>query len=287
MHPAVTRGSRICALLAAGALLSSPSSAAAQNPFAWENATELSFVATSGNASANTLGLRTSLTGTDSVNTFKFEAGGLRSEIGITTRTASGTPTNFNVSKATTHELTAESYFARGRYDRSLGPAFLFSGLGWDRNTFAGVQNRYAFVAGVGRTWVESDASRFKTDVGATYTIQKDVDPAPDADEGFGGLRATIDAMRQLSEAAQYTSVLVSDLNLEETEDLRVDWTNSLSFQLTQALAFKTSLQLLYDKLPSLLEVPLFDGGGAPNGTVLTPGDEVDSILTLALVITL
>jgi hypothetical protein len=261
MHSAIFRVSCVCALLTAGALVGSPTSAAAQDAFIWDNATELSFVATSGNASANTLGLRTSLTATDSVNTFKFEAGGLRSEIGITARTASGTPGDFSVSKTTTSELTAESYFARGRYDRSLGPAFLFAGTGWDRNTFAGVQNRYSFVAGVGRTWVESDASRFKTDVGATYTIQKDVDPAPDADEGFGGLRATIDA--------------------------RVDWINSLSFRLSQSLAFKTSLQLLYDKLPSLLEVPLFDGGGSPNGTVLTPGDEVDTILTLALVITI
>jgi hypothetical protein len=34
--------------------------------------------------------------------------------------------------------------------------------------------------------------------------------------------------------------------------------------------------------------VPLFDGGGTPTGTdVLTPGDKVDHIVTLTLVIKL
>jgi putative salt-induced outer membrane protein YdiY len=213
--------------------------------------------------------------------------GGIRGETSTTARTATGTPGSFTVSETSTSQLTAESYFARGRYDRSLGPAFLFGGTGWERNTFAGVQNRYSFVAGVGRTWIDTDAGRFKTDVGATYTIQKDVDPAPGADDSFAGVRASIDAMRQITEGTQYTSTLVTDLNAEETEDLRADWINSLSFTLSQRLAFKTSLQLLFDNQPSLLQVPLFDAGGSPNGTVLTAGDKVDSVLTVTLVITL
>ena len=124
--------------------------------------------------------------------------------------------------------------------------------------------------------------------VGATYTIQKDVDPAPGVDEGFGGVRFSIDATRRLSESADYSSVLIVDENVEDTDDLRADWTNSVSLSLSESLALKTSLQLLYDKQPSLLGVPLLDGMGVPTGTdVLTPGDEVDSILTLTLVITL
>ena len=256
--------------------------------FVWQNATELTWVSTGGNASSSTLGLKAALTGTAAANTFKFDLGGVRGETTLRSLTATGTPSSFSVNETNDSELTAESYFARLRYDRSLGFAFTFGGAGWDRNTFAGVQNRYAVVAGVGKTWTETENGRFKTDIGATYTIQKDVDPAPGSDDAFGGIRLSFDAMRRLSESADFTSTLVVNENLEDTGDVRADWVNSLAVSMSERLALKTSLQLLYDRQPSLLGVPLFDGGGVPTGSnVLTPGDEVDSILTLALVITL
>lgn len=253
--------------------------------FVWENATELSFVATGGNASSSTLGLKGSLLGTNGPNAFKVEVGGIRGETSTTTRTATGTTTDFSVVETTTSQLTAETYFARGRYDRELDGAFAFAGFGWDRNTFAGIQNRYAGVLGVGRTWYEGDAGRFKTDIGVTYTIQKDVDPAPGADDAFGGLRLTVEATRSISEDVDYASNLLVDENLEDTEDLRTDWTNSVSVALSEALAFKTSLQLVFDNQPALLPVPL---SGAPAGTnVLVEGDKLDRVFTVALVIKL
>ncbi len=271
------------------ALLASANPVSAQDSgFTWQNATELSFVATGGNASSSTLGLKASLTGSDDLNTFKLDLGGVRGETGFRELAATGTPASFTVTETTRSELTAESYFARARADRSFGVVYGFGGVGWDRNTFAGVQNRYAFVTGAGRDWSTAEDTRFKTDLGLTYTIQKDVDPAPDADEGFGGIRLSVDAQRPLSATTTFASVLVVDENLENTDDLRADWTNSLSVSLSERLALKTSLQLLMDNQPSLLAVPLLDGGGTPSGTtVLTPGDKVDSILTLTLVITL
>ena len=269
--------------VAAGLALAAPVSAQ-DGGIAWENATELSFVSTGGNSSSSTLGLGTALTGTSGPNLFKIEGGAVRGE--TSTRTYTGTPASF--SQSDDSQLTAESYFLRGRYDRDLGQAYLFGGAGWERNTFSGIQNRYATVAGVGRTWVDSESGRFKTDLGATYTIQKDVAPVPGADEGFGGLRFSVDAMRQLSESAEFTSLLVVDENLEDTEDLRGNWINSLTLSLSEALAFKTSLQLLYDRQPALLSVPLVDGTGVPTGlTGSTLADEVDNILTFTLVITL
>lgn len=264
--------------------------AAAQDAegFTWENATELSFVATGGNASSSTLGLKSGLTGERGPNTFKIEVGGIRGETTLTARTATGTATNYTVNESSASQLTAESYFARARYDRALNGAYLFSGFGWDRNTFAGIDNRYAAVLGLGRAWVDDETSRFKTDLGATYTIQKDVDPAPGADDAFGGARLSVDARRRLTSTVSFQSMLLVDENLEDTDDLRADWTNSISVALTEGLSFKTSLQLLYDHQPALLSVPLLDGAGAPTGTrVLTPGDELDTVLTVALVISL
>lgn len=269
------------ATFGAGALQAQDASA-----FVWQNQTELSFVSTGGNASSSTFGLKSALTGKADANTFKLEVGGIRGETSFQDIRATGTTGSFTVVETNTSQLTAESYFARARYDRSFGSAFGFTGAGWDRNTFSGVQNRYGLVLGVGNTWTESETARFKTDVGLTYTIQKDVDPAPGADDGFGGIRISIDAMRQLSESAEYTSGLVIDENVEDTEDFRADWVNSIAVSLSDRLAFKTSLQLLFDNQPALLSVPLFDGGGTATGdNVLTPSNDLDSVFTVALVI--
>ena len=73
-----------------------------------------------------------------------------------------------------------------------------------------------------------------------------------------------------------------------KTDDFRADWVNSLSVAMSDRLALKTSLQLLFDNKPSLLSLPLVDGGGSPTGTtVFTPSDQVDSVVTLTLVIKL
>ena len=108
------------------------------------------------------------------------------------------------------------------------------------------------------------------------------------ADDGFGGIRFSVEVMRQLSATTEFNSVLVADENIEDTDDFRADWLNSLSVAMSDRLALKTSLQLLFDNKPSLLGVPLIDGGGMPTGnTVLTPSDEIDSVVTLTLVIKL
>lgn len=270
------------------ALLAPSTAVSAQSAFTWTNATELSFVSTGGNASSSTLGAKLALIGKGGDNTMKLELGGIRGETSFRALTAMGTETDFTVTETTTSQLTAESYFARARYDRSLGAAYTFGGAGWDRNTFAGIQNRYAMVAGFGKAFADDDAARFKADLGATYTIQKDVSPVAGADDAFGGLRLSIDAMKQLSPTTEFTSVLVADENLENSDDFRADWTNGLAVSMSDRLALKTSLQLLFDNQPSLLTVPLFDGGGTATGTnVLAPSDDLDTVLTLTLVIKL
>jgi putative salt-induced outer membrane protein YdiY len=253
--------------------------------FTWENATELSFVSTGGNASSTTFGVKASLIGTGEPNTFKLELGGIRASSDLTTRRAVGTPGSFTVTETTESDLTAASYFARARYDRAFNVAFAFGGAGWDRNTFAGVENRYQVVTGVGRMWIDGESGRFKTDIGGTYTIQRDVQPRPGADDEFFGFRGSVEARRRLTATADYTSNLVVDQNLETSRDLRADWINSVAVSISEGLALKTSLQLLYDAQPANIPVPLFDGGGAQIGTVSARGEEIDSVMTLTLVV--
>ena len=258
--------------------------------WSWDNSTEFAFVTASGNSSSTTLGLQATLTGETEVDAFKFEIGGIRASSKLTSRTAVGTTGSFTIDETVREEKSAENYFARTRYDRDLGENsfFVFGGAGWERNTFAGYDDRYSFVLGVGDTWVDDDVTLFKTDIGGTYTIQQDVEPTPGKDEGFGGLRANIEFKRALSETTDFTSLLIADENLADTDDLRLDWTSSVSVDLVSGLALKTSYRLLFDNQPALISVPLFDApGGTQSGSVTIPSKKYDNFVTVSLVISL
>lgn len=263
------------------------SPAAAQNTYTWENATEFSFVSAAGNSSSNTLGLKSTLDGSNEESSFKFELGGIRASSTITVRTAVGTPEDFDVIRDDRTEESAANYFARTRYTRDVGDAFAFVGAGWERNTFSGIANRYSLVGGLGRTWIESDASRFRTDLGATYTIQRDIEEDPDDGDGFGGLRATIEARRGLGPTTDFETTMIVDENLSEADDLRLDWVASIAVALTQGLAFKTSYQMLFDNDPAAIGVPLLDSTGTQVGQVRVPSEKLDAFLTLSLVVKL
>lgn len=168
-------------------------------PLGWTDVAELTLVLTSGNATASTLGLKNTAERRWDNGLLLLAAGAVRAESGVTVRTATGTPDDFIVTRSTPTEKTAENYFLRARYDREVTESnYLFAGAGWDRNTFAGIQNRYATVAGAGRAWVDTEARHFKTDVGLTYTVQEDVIENPAGEDSFGGLRATIDLLHTL-----------------------------------------------------------------------------------------
>jgi putative salt-induced outer membrane protein YdiY len=274
---------RMTAVVVAGVVAAclSPTRMMAQDtpPPAWKDVAELTLVVTAGNASSSTFGLKNTLEHVWGRSGLKFSMGAVRTESGITSRTATGTPENFRITETTESEVSAENYFFKSRIDRGLGEAsFVYGGADWDRNTFAGIDNRYGFVSGAGRTWFEEEARKLKTDLGVTYTIQDDVVEVPDADDSFIGLRGSYDFSKKLTETTDLTSVLVVDQNLETTEDLRADWTNSVAVAMSDRLALKTSLQLLFDNDPALTAVPLGDS------EVLTPLGKVDTVFTLAIV---
>ena len=273
-----------CASLAMVAALLAPSTVQAQDDereLGWMDVAEFTFVLTGGNSSSSTFGLKNTLQHNWQNATFKLVGGGIRTEATTVTRTATGTPGNPTINEDETSDVTAENYFLRSRYDRDISAStYLFGGAGWERNTFAGFDNRYSVVAGTGRTWFDSDARRFKTDIGLTYTSQDDIVANPDVDDAFIGLRGSWDFFRQLSATTAFESELIVDENLNQTDDFRADLTNSLSVAMSEGLALKTSLQLLFDNLPSLVSVPFATG----TETALIPLDKVDSVFTVAIV---
>lgn len=277
---------RALGLGAALALAASPLTAQDdERELGWFRTAELSFVLTSGNAESSTLGLSGEIRRVWERSEFRFDAGGVRTSSSRSTRSAVGSVADFDLVEDSDSEVTAERYFARGRYDRIVSErVFAFGGAGWERNTFAGFDSRISLVAGVGNTWVERDDAHFKTDLGLTFTVQDDVTGSDT--QSFAGLRAGWDYRNQLTETTELKSLLVLDENLDETDDLRADFTNSLTVAMSEALALRTSLKLLWDNLPSLVGVPLEQPAGTPTGeTVLVPLDKLDSQFTVALVL--
>ncbi|MBT8477529.1 MAG: DUF481 domain-containing protein [Gemmatimonadetes bacterium] len=255
----------------------------------WFNATDFAWVLTGGNSQTSTLGLGNVLTHLWETSTFRFELGGVRSESTLKTRGATGSIDDFDLFEESITEKTAESYLANARYDWAFSGAWYAYGFaGWERNTFAGFDNRTTGAAGVGRQLVDTDNTKLKIDFGGTYVVQKDVVPVPGRDEGFAGLRFTADWLQKLSGNTDFVSTLILDQNLNDTDDVRANWLNALSIAMSDALSLRTSYQLLWDNQPALTTVPLFDAGGVPVGSsVLAPLDELDTFFTLALVLNL
>lgn len=251
----------------------------------WYEQAELTLVLTGGNTQSNALGLNNRLERLFPSSRLILDAGGLRIESGTRERTAVGTPEDFAVAEDTETETTAENYFATLRFDRELSErSYAYGSGGWVRNRFAGVDNRWTGAAGIGYRLVDSERTSWTADLGATVTSE---DPIVGETDSFAGLRLTWDLGHRLTETTRFTSVLVVDENLSETEDLRASFDNAIAVDISDVLALKTGLKLQFDNMPSLEEVDLVAvPGGTVTGTVLVPLDEVDTQFTVALVVT-
>lgn len=273
-------------VLAAAALLCPvPLGAHQEREPGWYDQAEVSLVLTTGNSQTSTFGVKNRLERLFSDSKLSLDAGGIRVETRSTERSAIGTPEDFEIVEQSDTRPTTENYFAALRYDREFSDrGYAYGSGGWVRNRFAGVDNRWTGAAGIGRTFIETERTAFQADLAATVTSEEPV--VGDA-ESFAGLRLTWDLGHQLTGTTKLTSLLVVDENLSNTEDLRAEFDNSVAVDISDRLALKTGIKLLFDNLPALQEVPLRPAPGEPpTATVLVPLDELDTQVTVALIIT-
>lgn len=270
-----------------GAVLFCPEPLAAQQERepGWYDQAEVSFVLTAGNSQSSTFGVKNRLERLFTNASLSFDAGGIRVETRSTERSAIGSPGDFEIVEQSDTRPTTENYFAGLRYDRDLSDrSYAYASGGWVRNRFAGVDNRWTGAVGIGRALIETDRTAFQADLAATVTSEE---PVVGDSDSFAGLRFTWDLGHQLTETTKLGSLLVVDDNLSNTEDLRAEFDNSVTVDINDALALKTGVKLLFDNLPALQEVPLLPAPGEPpTTTVLVPLDELDTQVTVALIIT-
>lgn len=251
----------------------------------WYDQAEVSLVLTAGNSQTSTFGAKNRLERLFTDSKLSLDAGGIRVETRSTERSAIGTPGNFEIVEQSDTRPTTEDYFAALRYDREFSDrSYAYGSGGWVRNRFAGVDNRWTGAAGIGRTFIETGRTAFQADLAATVTSEE---PVVGDTESFAGLRFTWNLGHQLTGTTKFTSLLVVDENLSNIDDLRAEFDNSVAVDISGTLALKTGIKLLFDNLPALQEVPLRPAPGEPTtATVLVPLDELDTQVTVALIVT-
>ena len=281
----------IGALVAVTGLLTTVSAGAQEEEAkkAWSDTAELSLVATGGNSESRTLGFKNVYKQAWDSSSIEITAAGIRTESTSVTRTAVGTQALFVVNETRDTDTMAENYVVSGRHDHKLTDRFFwYAGGSWERNRFAGVDNRYTAVGGLGNIWFDRKDLQFRTDYALTFTDQEDVIDNPDVSDSFIGVRFSWDYLNRWSKTTLYENKLVIDENLDETGDVRATMLHAVSVSMSGRLALKVSLKILFDSEPSFEDVPLFNVAGDPttaDGTVLFQLDEVDTQLAVSLVV--
>ena len=275
----------IMCMMAAGPALAQQDPNQDPNDNHWHDTAELSYVVTAGNSETNTLGFRNKLWRAWEKSAFELNAGGVRAESTRKFAVAQDPtdPNNFDIEEES--DLTAEAYFLNGRYDRKFTARFFwFTSAGWERNTFAGIDNRYTGVGGLGNQWFDTEKLKFRTDYSATYTKEDAVVSDPDFDDSFVGARLSYALEAKFGASTTFTSELIVDDNLEDTADLRGNLLNAVAVAMSKRLALKVSVRLLYDHQPAIGSFDLFDTAGTSIGTVDDELDTLDTIFTTSLV---
>jgi len=250
----------------------------------WAATAEVSYVVTSGNTSTSALSLGVTASRKWTNDTLLFKSYILTSNSTTTTRTAQGTVDDFDILEDAVTRKVAENYLLAGQYDRRISKCLLGqAGLSWDRNRFAGVDDRVTVTTGFGFNWVDKPRTQVKTSAGLTYTVREYV--GQDS-ESFAGFRFSVNGEQKILESSAVSTVFVFDDNLNQASDWRFDWNNSVTASISKSLALKVSLRTLYTHVPALQNLPLFDPIGDPTGLFVPyPLKKLDAFLTTSIVI--
>jgi putative salt-induced outer membrane protein YdiY len=252
---------------------------------------ELSFVTTSGNSDATTLGLRTILRR-------RWERSRLRVELG-SVLSRSRADESFGVGSLEEFEILeppqrtdAERLYIKNKFERSIqGRLFWFTGLDAEPNDPADIEERYTASGGVGNTWVESKRVSFSTSYGLSLSREKLTNSPRD---DFGGYRVSYDLSARLTETTAMESSLDFNGNVEEGPDYRIDAENAVTVAVSERLAVKASLQANFRNRPAKRSIVIYDidpseppqQGATVTvvGNALVDNDELDTTFSTSLV---
>ena len=205
--------------------------AAAQEPKPWKDAAELSYVQTAGNSKTSTLSAK---------NLFNYDWARSALEVG-----AGGLGTE---SRGT---VTAEQYNAYQKMSLKLeGKNYAFERTGWDKNRFAGIQDRWDVALGVGRHLLDSAGDKLFAEAGGGY-IWEDRLPGAGGNQSFGTYRGYAKYLRTLSPTASASQDLEYLGNLKDSRGYRMNAETALVASISTHFSLKASHVWKFSNLPA------------------------------------
>jgi putative salt-induced outer membrane protein YdiY len=252
----------------------------------WSDTAEVGLVATQGNSESTSLSFKNKLERKWDRSKLAINAGGLRveSEVGSRYAVEDAGGNIFVVDPDT--EVTAENYYLNGRYGQKVSDRFFwFTGASWERNEFAGFDDRWVAEGGVGHIWYDREDLKFATGYSLTVTKQDDIVEEAGVDDTFAGYRFSWSYENRFSENTTFGSELKLDGNVDDSSRWRGDMDNGLAVAMNERVALKVGVRLMYENEPSLEEVALFNEDGDPIGTTDVELDELDTVFTVSLVV--
>jgi putative salt-induced outer membrane protein YdiY len=262
---------------------------AEERKLGWSNIADMGFVLTSGNAATSALTVDDKPVRAWENAELSFRFGALRTKT-VDDRFAIGTAEDFRVIEDANRHVDNERYYVAGRYDRNITECFFWVvGAGWDRDRDAGIQDRTIVYGGLGNKWRDDNHMRFKTDYAITFTNRVDEIVDPERDENFSEARLSSEYMHKLAANAQFDSDFVFFVNVSDAGDYRFNTINAITSKLSSLMALRFGAQFVYQNLPALEKIELFDldpsDGGVPVGAAVVRKKALDTILKFSLVI--
>ena len=286
----------------------------------WFNETELSLALTGGNSAARTFSFGNSLRHAWDTSRFQVRVNGIRTDTsldpfllvdsGIRFRVGGSPETVTKSLVRPSPQPDVEKYLISGRYDQEFNESVFWNiGGSWDRNSDAGLLDRYVVFGGVGSVWSDSETVHFSTTYAVSYTDREEVTRNPEKAPRFGGARLGWEYLNRLGNATVYENDFTTNINVRKVSDYSLNMVNALSVSISTYLSLRVSLQLLFENEPALDDVDIIarteiiDPDGVPGsgdeifqtvtigGAELTVGkgriqkDRLDSIVRTALVV--
>ena len=311
---------RLLLVLVCGATFVQAQESEDETRLGWTNETELSLVLTGGNSTARTFGFGNTSRHVWDAARLQVRLNGIRTETsgerflltnpGVKFPVGGFPETENTTLIRPTSESDVENYQVSGRYDRDISERLFWNAGGsWDRNTDAGLLNRYVGFGGLGNIWSDTETVHFYTTYAVSYTDREEVTRNPEKAARFGGVRLGWDYLNRFRGGTVYENDFTTNINMTNTSDYSLNMMNALGVSMSNYLSLRISLQLLFENEPALEDIDiiaraeLIDPDGTPSSgdeffeTVTSGGsksmigkgrirkDRLDSIFRTALLI--
>ncbi len=158
--------------------------------------------------------------------------------------------------------------------------------LGWSRNRFAGVNNRYTFFLVGSRQWGHLKRASFRTEFGAGY-IRKDLiynNLHRDA-RGFPAVRLGYSYKGKIGSRAAFSQEFKATDNLNFPSSYSLSLHSALTLDISKRIALKAGFDVFYSSYPPYRAINLYDQNGAVIGAVPYKLQQTSSTVSARLLI--